>query len=244
MPAAKVSQLRALLSEKFPGLRMRLDAPGAAEHPFVPAGLPELDTLLHGGFPKGALSEIIVPAANSGSSALLRALIHHAARANQIIALIDGSDSFDVAHLDEYVLSRLLWVRCHAATEAVKAADLVLRDSNLPLVLLDLKLMPENQLRKIPAATWYRFQRLLETTGSVGVVFTPRRMLAPAQAHITLRPQFSLAALDCEPETLLNDLKMEVSRLPGPRNATAHAAAANPVEDSMADAIADGEAPF
>jgi hypothetical protein len=209
MSAPKVIQLRAALSEKFPGLRMHLDTPHAADHPCQPAGLSQIDEPLHGGFPKSALSEIIVPGAKGGSCMLIRALLQQAARANQIIALIDGLDSFDVTPLGEPVLSRLLWVRCHTAAEAVHAADLVLRDSNLPLVLLDLKLNPADQLRKIPAATWYRFQRLVETTGSACLVFTPHRLVAPAQARITLPQQLSLAALDREPDEILGELEID-----------------------------------
>ena len=51
------------------------------------------------------------------------------------------------------VLSRLLWVRCRGAAEAMKAADLILRDGNLPLVLLDLAGNPPAQFWDIPATT-------------------------------------------------------------------------------------------
>lgn len=211
MPAANVMQLKALLSEKFPGLRMRLDEPRTNTHKFQPAGLPQIDGPLRGGLPKGALSEVIVPAANCGCATLLQALLRQAARANEIIALIDGNDSLDVMHLDEPVLSRMLWIRCHAVADAIKSADLVLRDGNVPQVLLDLRSNAENQLRKISPATWYRFQRLVEETGAACIVFTSRRMVAPARARICLRPQFSLAALEGDADELLLDMKMEVS---------------------------------
>ena len=108
-------------------------------------------------------------------------------------------------------LSRLLWVRCRSTTEALKAADLLLRDGNLPLVLLDLVSNPAAQLRKIPATTWYRFQRLIEQTSAVCVVLAPRPMVAPAQVRITLRSRFSIHALDREPRELLRELKMDVT---------------------------------
>jgi len=211
MPTPKATQLRALLAEKFPGLRLRLDPAPAAEYQFQPAGVPQIDNALRGGFPRGALTEIVAAGPNGGSSTLIRALLQQAALAHEILALIDGTDSFEAAPLDANCLARLLWIRCHTAAEAVQAADLILRDSNLPLVLLDLKLNPESQLRKIPATTWYRFQRLLEATGTVGLVFTPRPLLATARARITLRPQFSLAALDADAAELLRELKLEVS---------------------------------
>ena len=211
MPAKNIIELRALLAERFPGLRTRVDEPRVVDHRVHAAGLPPIDEPLRGGFPKGALGEIIVAPPHSGSSTLLCALLEQAARARQIAALIDSCDSFNATQFNESVLARLLWIRCHSVAEAMRSADLVLRDSNLPLVLLDLKASPENQLRKIPASTWYRFQRLVEVTEATCLVFTPRRMVAPAQTRISLRPCFSLAALEQDPNELARELVMEVS---------------------------------
>lgn len=208
MPAANVIQLRALLSEKFPGLRQRLDEQPPVKNVW-PTGLPQIDRPLRGGLTRGALTEIV--GANAGSATLLRELISHAARDNQITALIDGNDSLDVTQIDGAVLSRLLWIRCRSAADAMKAADLVLRDGNLPLVFVDLKLNSAKELRKIPATTWYRFQRLVEETTAVCTVFTPRQMIAPAQSRITLHSRFSLSAVENETEQLLNNLEIEVS---------------------------------
>ncbi len=72
------------------------------------------------------------------------------------------------------------------------------------------KLNDESQLRKIPAATWYRFQRLAEETGAVVLVFTPRRLLARAGVRLTLQPQFSLATLEAEASEVVSDLQIEV----------------------------------
>ena len=56
----------------------------------------------------------------------------------------------------------MLWVRCAAREEALKATDLLLRDRNFPLVVLDLKLNPIKQLRKIPTSTWFVSPGLFE----------------------------------------------------------------------------------
>ncbi len=209
MPAANVIQLRAMLSEKFPGVRMRLGK--TAENQLRPTAVPQLDEPLHGGVPKGALTEIVSQRSHDGSATLLRALLHQTGRQNQIMALIDGSDSLEVTHLSNRDLARLLWVRCHSANEAMKAADLVLRDGNLPFVLLDLKFNGEKELRKIPATTWYRFQRLAEETGAVCLVFTPRPMLSPAQARFTLQSQLSLSTLEQDADEVMHGLKLALS---------------------------------
>ncbi|HLK53617.1 MAG TPA: hypothetical protein VKU42_09175 [Candidatus Angelobacter sp.] len=210
MPATNIIKLRQLLAERFPGLRTRAEELSTTRHAVWPTGLPQMDAALHGGLPKGALAEIVAERRGSGSALLMTALIHRALNENKFVAVIDGQDSLDVTQLGED-LSRLLWVRCHSTDEALKAADLLLRDGNLPLVLLDLATNPAVQLRKIPATTWYRFQRLIEQTSAIAVVMTPRVMVAPAQVRITLRSRFSLKALEREPEELLRELKVEVT---------------------------------
>ena len=208
MPAANIIELRQLLAERFPGLRTRILS--ATKHAFWPTGIPQLDESLRGGLAKGALAEIVAQQHGSGSALLMTALIHRALGENKFTAVIDGQDSLDVTQLGED-LSRLLWVRCRSTAEALKAADLLLRDGNLPLVLLDLAANPAIQLRKIPATTWYRFQRLIEQTSAVCVVLVPRPMVAPAQVRITLRSRFSIQALDREPEELLSELKLDIT---------------------------------
>lgn len=210
MPA-NVIQLRQLLSEKFPEARMRLDGPRDAEGDRWPTGLPQIDKPLRGGLPKGAIAEFTGAKKCSGSATLVREILSNAARRNEIVALIDGNDSLDLARIAQRVLSRLLWIRCRSAEDALKASDLVLRDSNLPLVLIDLKLNPEKQLQKIPATVWYRFQRLVEETSAVCMVFTPYPIVSRAQTRIAFHSAFSLEALEKDTDELLNQLKLEVS---------------------------------
>ena len=61
----------------------------------------------------------------------------------------------------------LLWIRCHNAAQALKATDLILRDGNLSLIILDFKQNTDKELRKIPGPTWYRFQRITKSTKRV-----------------------------------------------------------------------------
>jgi hypothetical protein len=210
MSSANIIQLRQLLSEKFPGLRMRLDETPAVAN-FWPTGLPQIDEPSGGGLPKGALTEIIAAKKSIGSASLLCALLARAAIEKQIIAVVDGCDSLEVTQIEESILSRLLWVRCRSAQEALKTGDLLLRDSNVSLVLLDLVSNPIAQLRKISPTTWYRFQRLVEQSATICVVFTPHSMVNPAQVRVTLRSSFSLDTLEKDFENVLLEMKMDVT---------------------------------
>ena len=92
-------------------------------------------------------------------------------------------------------MQHLLWVRCEKASEAVKAADFLLRDGNFPLVILDLVLNPAEELRRIPATSWYRLQRLVEPTPTAFVVISRHNMVASARTKIVLENCWRLSDL-------------------------------------------------
>jgi hypothetical protein len=208
-----IIQLRQLLKERFPGLRTNADEFSPDTRSLWPTGLRQIDALLQGGFAKGALTEIVAERRAAGSALLACSLLRQAAHAGQIVAFVDGTDSLEVTQLEESVLSRLLWVRCRSATEALKATDLLLRDGNVSLVLLDIAILPEKQLRAIPATTWYRLQRLIEETSTVCIVFTPRVMVSPARDRIFLHGTFSLDCLEQDQDELLDGLKLEAAEM-------------------------------
>ena len=85
-----------------------------------------------------------------------------------------------------------------SAQEAVKAADLLLRDGNFPLVILDLVLNAPEELRKIPQTNWYRLQRLVEAAPAAFLVLTRASMISSAQLKLTLDNAWRLADLEQE----------------------------------------------
>ena len=128
-----------------------------------------------------------------------------------------GRDSFDPQSLGQARLHNLLWVRCMKAFDAVKAADLLLRDGNFPLVILDLVLNVPEELRKIPQTTWYRLQRLVEVAPTAFLVLTRASILSSAQLKLSLENAWTLA--DLEQDDLAPRLKIIVKRTQGGRQA-------------------------
>ena len=192
MPAPRsVLDLRKLLEERFPPRR----APAAA---MFLTGLAALDQITGGGLPKSAITELIAPESNAGSASLIHSLLHAAHRAGQFVALIDGHDSFDPQSADNASLRHLLWIRCRKTFDAIKTADLVLRDGNFPLVIVDLVLNAPEELGKIPQTSWYRLQRLVETTATACLVLTRHSMVSSAQLKIRLQNHWSLDTLEKE----------------------------------------------
>src|SRR5215207_2602474 len=114
-----VIELRQLLREKFPGLATRADELAPHRRGGWASGIAKLDEQLGGGFPRSAITEVIAPRPGVGSALLLRQLLRRAASTQQFLAFIDGRDSFDAANVEQATLSRMLWLRCHTAEEAV-----------------------------------------------------------------------------------------------------------------------------
>jgi hypothetical protein len=210
-----IVRLRELLAERFPNARRFVDRRGNNVFSGWPTGIPQLDDLLGGGLAKGAITELVAPHPASGSALIVSALLRRARQNRQWLALVDGVDSFDPAQLDNGSLSRLLWVRCRHAAEAMKAADLIARDNNLPVMLLDLRINPPAQLRKIPSTNWFRLQRILERNAGVLMVLTPFAMVSSAQARISMKGRFRLDDLEETSSALLANQRFELLRAHG-----------------------------
>jgi hypothetical protein len=183
--SGKIIDLRNLLAIRFP------QAPMPVGMRLV-TGLAWFDQPVGGGLPQGAITELISPRGSTGSGSLVHALIHGAYRDQYFVALIDGRDSFDPCALASSILRQLLWVRCTKALEAVKAADLLLRDGNFALVIVDLILNSREELRKIPQTTWYRLQRLVESVPTACLVLTRYEMVSSAQLKLVLENSWNL----------------------------------------------------
>src|SRR5204862_597875 len=185
----KIVDLRNLLAERFPH-------PSCTPARRLITSLPFLEEPIRGGLPRGAITELVSPGTSAGSASLIHALVNCAYRDNYFLALIDGRDSFDPCGLDNAWLQHLLWVRCSKASEAVKAADLLLRDGNFPLVIVDVVLNAPEELRKIPQTNWYRLQRLVESGPTACLVLTRHGMVASAQLTLVLENYWYLATFD------------------------------------------------
>src|SRR2546423_12592271 len=203
MSAQNVIDLRKLLAARFPH-------PSPTPTSVLPTGVQFLDQTIGGGFPKSAITELIVPKLSAGSASLIHALLRSAQRDRHFIALIDGTDSFDPGSSDNPTLQHLLWVRCRKAFDAIKAADFLLRDGNFPLVIVDLVLNSPDELRKIPQTSWYRLQRLAEAAPTACLVLNRQSLVSSAQLKIVLENSWRLP--DLENDNAMSNLRFRVER--------------------------------
>lgn len=208
--AGNIVELRQLLAERFPHLRQGVVVPPPAGT--LPSGVPALDQLLGGGLSRGEFTELIGAGDGSGSAQIIHALLRRVAADGRFLALIDGMDSFDATSVEPDVLTHLLWVRCRGAGEAMKSVDLLLRDRNVPLIVLDLKLNTAAQLRRIPASTWYRHARLLEQNQTTVLIVTPFQLVSGAGCRVRIESRLGIDALSRAPEELLPQLRFTLLR--------------------------------
>jgi hypothetical protein len=148
---------------------------------------------------KAALTQVCIPEEmSSGRMGILCPLLAQVTGRQELSALIDASDCFDAGAAESagVNLSRLLWVRCgkkQKATpaesgkkpelrgaagrrmkpieQAFKAADIVIQNGGLGLIVIDLGAIEERLVRKIPLTTWFRFARVIEKQPTALVVF-------------------------------------------------------------------------
>jgi hypothetical protein len=201
LPAgSRLAALRSLLAEKFP----HTDTKAAG---VLATGLEAFDAS-EGGLRRGCVTE--VTGASSAGAFLVETALRVLRREKCFGALVDGGHSFDPQGCHPHALRRMLWVQCLAAAPAIKAADLLLRDGNLALILLDLQMLPTRELRRIPASTWHRFQRLVEQTGIVFAVLTPQPMVEGARVRIALPCRWELPAMRQRRHALLGALTAQI----------------------------------
>ena len=199
----KIIELRRILADKFGCNALFSSAL------FFKLGLPLLDKM---GVPQAALTEIVSAAAAPGGGLLLYALLHAVLRQGERVILIDGRSGFAPKGLPQAELRRLLWIRCGEAWEAIKAADLAVRDGNVPLLVLLLTLNPAKELRRIPATAWHRLQMLAEKSAVTLLAFTPQAQIGCARLRLSVQGSFPLARLQAVRSDLMPELAVQVER--------------------------------
>ena len=118
-------------------------------------GIPEVDALLDGGLPVGAISEVNGPE-SSGRTTLVLSFLAQRTAPGQVCAWVDADDAFDPesAAANGVNLRQLLWVRCRKSgvpvhgeqaakpwtqlDQALRATDLLLQAGGFAAIVLDL----------------------------------------------------------------------------------------------------------
>jgi hypothetical protein len=174
-------------------------------------GIREVDRLLDGGLPVGAISEITGPV-SSGRTSLALAFLAGRTEEERVCAWVDASDAFDSesAAANGVALRQLLWVRCKKPSQmarqwarpnssrpdlsrsdfshldqALRATDLLLQAGGFAAIVLDLGSTAPEQGTRIPLATWFRFRQAADRT-RCSLLVLAQQPLAQSSAAVVL----------------------------------------------------------
>jgi hypothetical protein len=94
----------------------------------------------------------------------------------------------------------------------MRVTDLLLRDGNLPLVILDIQAHTPREVQSVPASSWHRLRVLAEKSGVALCAFTPCQTVPCARARLMLEQRFTLEALERPRRELVECLRARVVR--------------------------------
>ncbi|MCP4900260.1 MAG: hypothetical protein GY906_25085 [bacterium] len=188
---AGINSCIAALQTEFPAeLRSRISSAtilrgqlrAHRREPRITTTIPELDNLLQGGLPSGAVIEL-VGRRSCGRLSILLASLCAVTASGKVASLIDLGDQLDPRSAADFgiELDRLLWLRPQKLDDALAAAY-ILVETGFSLLALDLGLPP---LRgRVSAATWVRLRRVAEIHRAVLLVGSPYRVTGCAATTI------------------------------------------------------------
>jgi hypothetical protein len=161
------------------------DTPPAAGATLV-SGFSELDALLPGGgWPQGALTEVLAPRESTGTLSLLMPTLAALSRQGRWLAYVMPPHIPYAPALAErgVDLSRLLWIRCRDEPQALWAVEQLLRSRVAGAVLAWPSRLQITDLRRLQLAA--------EEAGSWGVLFRPPGVAdepTPAALRLQVEP--------------------------------------------------------
>ena len=198
-------------------------------------GIAEVDGLLKGGLPVGAISELTGPT-SSGRTSLAHAFLGRRTAEGSVVALVDSNDTFDPesAAANGVALKQLLWVRCqggisveraavNASTtrrkprsrrgsrvdQALMATDLLLQAGGFAAIVLDLGGTDAEIGYRIPLASWFRFRQAADRTRTCLVVLG-EESYAQSSAEAVL--ECSAVCAQAAGSTVLDGMRYDVQR--------------------------------
>lgn len=209
-----IAALRSLVDARFP-TSVRKPAGG------VSTGVLAVDTALCDGLPAGCLTELVSAEPGSGGQSVLTQLLITTRRARQRVALIDAADGLAPETLPADALRHLVWVRPRHLSEALAVADVLVRDGNYAVVVLDLRGLERRALLSIPKGQWHRLHRAAESRPGAVLVQTAFALVPAVPWRLILETSRGLAARRLPHEALLAQLNVERARGHAPREALA-----------------------
>ncbi len=204
-PPATIAALRTLVAAWTP-------APSARRGEGVPTGVPAIDAALGGGLPRGQLTELVSGAPGAGGDRVLGSLLATLRTARARIALIDAADGFAPRNYRPDLLRHLVWVRAGSLTEAMGCADILTRDGNYAVIVLDLRGVPLRRLRQQPSGAWHRLRLAVQPQPGAVLIQSDQALVPAVPWRLVLRHPPTLRDLRRTQRERTDGLTVEVER--------------------------------
>jgi RecA/RadA recombinase len=170
-----------------------------------------VDEALGGGLPQGRLTEL-VSAPGAGGQFVLARILRTARTLRQRVALIDAADAFAPDSVAPDDLRHLVWARAGSLREALAAADVLVRDGNYAIVVLDLRDVPARELNRTPKSVWHRLHRVAERQSAAVLVQSHQGVVPAVRWRLILPRPWGLADQHRAQEELAGALFVETAR--------------------------------
>jgi len=230
--AALRVQIEQSLQHRFPAA---LTPVARVYRELAATGIAEVDRLLKGGLPVGAISELTGPA-SSGRTSLAHAFLARRTGEGSVVAWVDSNDTFDPesAAANGVALKQLLWIRCQSGIcvdravmnadstrrkprsprgsrvdQALMATDLLLQAGGFAAIVLDLGGTEREIGNRIPLASWFRFRQAADRTRTSLVVLA-EASYAQSSAEAVL--ECSTVCAQTAGNTVLSGMSYQVQR--------------------------------
>jgi hypothetical protein len=163
-------------------------------------GVAEVDAMLGGGIPRGAITEVS-GVSSTGKTSLALSALAAITQLGNACAWVDVNDALspEATAAAGVELRRLLWLRMsgerrHKVTDkpwsrleqALKATDLLLQTGGFAAIVLDLSDVLPQHTQRIPQGTWYRF-RLAAEQARTALIFLTQAPCAGSCVTLALR---------------------------------------------------------
>ncbi len=203
MPDKTLANLQRQLREKFPLARHGPAALIRTSRTDFELSDPET-------FPSGGITEVIPSHPAASLSLVIASLLAREPAASPMpqLALIDGCDCFDPASFSPDDCSKLLWIRCRNPQQTLNAADLILRDGNLPRIIIDFLSFSIAELRQIPLGSWHRIKRLVESNDLSVIALCPQTLIPCVRLRLAADSNFTLGHFTGSRENLFRQFRV------------------------------------
>lgn len=177
----------------------------------VATGVDPIDDALGGGLPAGRLTELVCRPGTGGQS-VVAAILSNTRELRQRVALVDASDGFSPEEYEPDHLRHLVWARARGLRDALVVADILVRDGNYSVLILDLRDVATSDFNRTQKSVWHRLHRVAERQPAAVLIQTSQDSIPAVRWRLSLPNAWGLKQLKRPRVSLIADMPVSTTR--------------------------------